>query len=262
MTGTRGGRSGGLPAKLATLDARVKLACLAFFVVAVLHAHGAFAVGMCAGAAILLAVAVRMRPREDARVLRPFWPILVITVVMQVLYLQQGDVLAQVGSVAITSGALAESARMIVVLFSIMLASVAFMRITSTEELLRALRWLLAPFRAMGARTEAFMLSLSIAFRFVPVLVGEFRQLRNAQEARCATFGGGVRERLSAYMRLFAPLLRSSYRRADALAEAFVARSFSCGVKSTSLHASHVGAADVLALVCVVALCAAILILG
>jgi homoserine dehydrogenase len=49
---------------------------------------------------------------------------------------------------------------------------------------------------------------------------------------------------------------------ADALAEAFVARSFSCGVKSTSLHASHVGAADVLALVCVVALCAAILILG
>lgn len=260
--GARGNQGRGVYAALASLDARVKLVCLVVFVVASLHAHGVLAVGLCVCAAALFAAAVRMRPREAACVLRPLWPILVITVIMQVLYLQQGDVLAQVGPVAITSGALAESARMIAVLFSIMLASVAFMRITSTEELVRTLRWLLSPFRAMGARTDAFMLSLSVAFRFVPVLVGEFRQLKSAQEARCATFGGSVRERLSAYMRLFAPLLRSSYRRADTLAEAFVARSFACGVQSTSLHVSRVGAADVLALACMVALCAAIVVLG
>ena len=242
-------------------DARIKLACLVVFVIAALHARSALALGMCAAVAIALAAAARMRPREAVRVLRPLWPILVITVGMQVLYLQQGDVLMRIGPVAITVGALAESARMVVSLFAIMLVSVVFMRVTSTEELMRTLRWLLAPLQMLGMRIDAFMLSLSVAFRFVPVLVGEFRQLKRAQEARCTRFDGGVRQRLAAYMRLFAPLLRSSYRRADMLAEAFVARCFSCGVRSTTLRASRIGTRDFALLLGTVALFVCVVVL-
>ena len=110
------------------------------------------------------------------------------------------------------------------------------------------LRWLLSPLRALGVRTEAFMLSLSVAFRFVPVLVNDFSQLKQAQQARCASFEGSVSQRVANYARLFAPLARSSLRRADTLAEAFIARAFSCTSAPTSLHVARFGAREVVCL--------------
>lgn len=226
---------------LQSLDARSKLVCLAVYIVVTLHARTPVALAICAAVALGLAMAVRLSGRDARKVLLPLAPILVVTVVMQVLYFQQGTVIAQLGPVALTVEALAQAGRMVASLFSVMLASVSFMRCTSSEELVRTLRWLLGPLSTAGVRTEAFMLSLSVAFRFAPVLVGEFRQMKSAQEARCANFGGNVRERLNSYARLFAPLVRSSFRRADVLAEAFVARCFACGAPPTSLHAGRFG---------------------
>lgn len=225
-------------------DARVKLGCLAAYIVVTLHAHTPAALALCLAVALVLAALVRMPVRQAGSVIRPLVPIVVLTAVMQVWYFQQGQVVAQLGPVALTAEGLWSVVRMVASLFSVMLASVAFMRCTDTEELMRVLRWLLAPFRAAGARAEGITLALSVAFRFVPVLVDDFRQVRRAQQARCGSFEGGVRQRLDAYARLIAPLTRSSFRRADTLAQAFVSRCFACGVDPSSLYVSHVGLPD------------------
>lgn len=247
---------------LAALDARAKLACLVVFVVVALHARTAISLTACLILAIGLAGAVHLDKRSLRGVMLPIAPILVVTLVMQVLYFQQGDVLAQIGPVAVTAQALQEAARMLVSLLAIMLASVAFMRCTGVEELMSTLRWMLTPLRALGLRTEAFMLSLSVAFRFVPVLIAEFQQIKRAQLARCASFEGGVSERLGAYMRLFAPLVRSSFRRADTLAEALVARCFSCGIEPTSISSGHFGAGEAILLTCTAAIALVVGIAG
>ena len=247
---------------LASIDARVKLACLIIFVIAALHARSAPAVAACVALAIALAATVKLGGRAVRAIMLPLAPILVITTIMQVLYFQQGSVLATIGPVAITAEALYASVRMIASLLAIMLASVSFMRCTTTEELMCMLRWLLSPLRALGLRTEAFMLSLSVTFRFAPVLVDEFQRIKRAQLSRCGSFDGNVRERLGAYTRLFAPLIRSSFNRADTLAEAFLARCFSCGPAQTSLHAGHFGMRELVCLACTIAISVVVIALG
>ena len=230
---------------LARIDARVKLLCLVAYVIATLHAHTLPALGICVAAAVAAALAVRMGGRDMARVLRPLLIILVVTAIMQVLGIQQGDVLVQLGPIAVTTGALASIGRMVGALFAVMVASVAFMRCTPSEELARALGWLLSPFRRAGLRVDGLLFSLSVAFRFVPVFADEFGRLKRAQMARCGGFEGGVRGRLGAYARLFAPLVRGSFRKADNLAEASVARGFGGAVQRTSLHRGHFGTREV-----------------
>ena len=234
---------------LSSLDPRVKSLCLLAFFIAAFHARSALALGVCLTVAVLCAGAVRLGARGFFGVLRPLAPILVITVIMQVLYVQQGAVLVQIGSIAVTQEALVSSARMLVCLLSIMVMSVAFMKCTPVEDLTFALGWLLGPLRMVGFRTETLMFSLSVSFRFIPVLVDEFRQLKRAQESRLGTFDGGVREKLSAYTRLFAPLVRSSFRKADALAEASVSRAFGCGIAPTAMRVRTLHACDALAAV-------------
>ena len=232
------------PAFLSRADARVKFACLAVFVVASLHARTPLALCVCIVSALIAAVLARCSARDVGTVLRPLAPILVITVVMQVLSNQQGTVVIQLGAVPVTAEALYESARMLGSLFGIMVASVAFMRCTTTEELVCMLRWLLEPLRMLGVRVDAFMLALSIAIRFIPVLLSDFDQLKHAQAARGARFEGGVREKLAAYARLFGPLMRSSFMHADTLAEAFLARCFGCCARASSIRETKIGASE------------------
>ena len=247
---------------LTSFDARVKLACLAIYIVATLHARAPLAVAACVALAIALACIVRISSRDVRAIMLPLAPILIVTAIMQVLYFQQGLVVASIGPIAITAEALYASVRMVACLLAIMLASVSFMRCTTTEELMCMLRWLLSPLRALGLRTEAFMLSLSVAFRFVPVLVDEFQLIKRAQLARGSSFEGKARERLGAYTRLFAPLIRSSFNRADTLAEAFLARCFSCGTTPTSLHAGSFGVRELICLACTIAISAIVIALG
>lgn len=245
---------------LCGIDARAKLAFLTVFMVAALHARSAAALGVCLTVAVLLAVAVRLRPRELRAVLVPLVPILLFTILFQVLTLQEGLALVRIVGVAITAEALAESARMVACLLALMLVSVSFMRCTSVEDLMSTLRWLLSPLCKLGLRTDTFILSLSVALSFLPVLVREFQGLKTAQLARLASFDGTICERLRAYVKLFAPLLHSSFNHADNLADAFLARGFSCNPAPTRLQTAHLEASGIVCLlaaailvVCVVA---------
>jgi energy-coupling factor transport system permease protein len=244
------------------LDARVKLAFLAVFVVACLHARTAASLGLCMGVALALAIIVHLQPRELRAVLVPLGPILVLTVVFQVLAGQEGVTLVELGGLRVTEEALLQSVRMLACLLALMLASISFMRCASTEDLMSALRWLLSPLRRVGVRVDAFMLSLSVALGFLPVLTGEFQRLKAAQQARLASFDGTLRERLQAYLRLIAPLLQGGFHHADNLADAFLSRGFSCGPVPTQLHARRFGAGDACCLIAATALCCIVFAIG
>ena len=244
------------------LDGRTKLLCLLVYFVAAFHARSALALGLVFALAVCAAVATRMGVRRFFGVLRPLAAILVVTVVMQVLYLQQGAVLVQIGPVAVTQEALVASARMLVCLLSVMVMSSAFMRCTPAEELTRVFAWLLRPLERCGLNTAGVTFALGVAFRFIPVLFDEFQQLKRAQEARLGSFEGPVRQRLGAYTRLFAPLVRSSFRRADMLAEASYARCFACGVRATAVRGHRLGPQDALLAALTLAFAIAVVLLG
>ena len=234
---------------LCGIDARAKLVFLAVFMLVTLHASTPVSVGACVAVALVFAFAVRLDARTVRMVLLPLAPVLVFTAIMQVASIQEGEAAFLVGSLTVTWDALAATGRMVACLFALVLASVSFMKCTAAEDLLAMLRWLLSPLRRLGVRTDAFVLSLSVAMGFAPVLVGEFRRLRMAQQARLADFDGPLRTRLHAYARLFAPMLHSAFQHADNLADAFLARGFSCASAPTSLHPGRCGALEILCLV-------------
>lgn len=230
------------------MDGRVKVCCLIVFMVATFHAGSAPALGLCFAFACVWAVLSRVGWRGALASMRPLAVIVVVTVVAQVAFMRDGAPLAIIGPVVVTSGALAESARMVVRLVALVLASVGFMRCTDPSELAHTFDWVLAPLRAVGLKTAGFSFSLMVAFRFAPVLVSDFRQMKQAHEARLGSFEGSVRARVVAYARLFPPLVRSSFRRADALADASVSRCFGRTGQRTSLRTSHLGLPDAIAL--------------
>ena len=72
-----------------------------------------------------------------------------------------------------------------------------------------------------------FALIMSIALRFIPTLIDETDRIIKAQKARGADFeSGNIFKRAKALIPVLIPLLISSFRRADELADAMDSRCY------------------------------------
>ena len=79
-------------------------------------------------------------------------------------------------------------------------------------------------------------LMMSIALRFIPILIEETEKIMNAQMARGADFDkGNIIEKARSLVPLLVPLFVSAFRRANELAIAMESRCYSSDVKRTKL---------------------------
>ena len=77
---------------------------------------------------------------------------------------------------------------------------------------------------------------MSIALRFIPILMEETDKIMKAQEARGADFdSGNVIERAKALVPILVPLFVSAFRRANDLALAMEARCYRGGEGRTKM---------------------------
>jgi len=89
---------------------------------------------------------------------------------------------------------------------------------------------------------------ISMALRFMPMMLEEYERIRMAQTARGADFTtGSLMLRARAVAALAVPLILSSFRRADELAMAMEARGYRRGPRTTlrelKLTQTDIGAA-------------------
>lgn len=99
---------------------------------------------------------------------------------------------------------------------------------TSPVELADGIESLLTPLKFVKFPVHEFALIMSIALRFIPTLLDETDRIIKAQKARGADFeGGNIIKRAKALIPVLVPLLVSSFRRADELADAMDSRCFS-----------------------------------
>jgi energy-coupling factor transport system permease protein len=118
---------------------------------------------------------------------------------------------------------------------------------TAPLELTGGLERLLGPFRRIGLPAHELAMMISIALRFIPVLVEEAERLRKAQLARGADFGGGPIRRARQLVPLLVPLFVSSFERADRLALAMESRGYRGGEGRTSYHELRLHGRDLVA---------------
>lgn len=103
---------------------------------------------------------------------------------------------------------------------------------TAPIALTDGLEKLLEPLRRIHVPAHEIAMMMSIALRFIPIILEEFDRIVLAQRARGAQIGGrGVKlhQRLLSFVPLLVPLFVAAFRRADDLAQAMEAKCYRGG---------------------------------
>ena len=116
---------------------------------------------------------------------------------------------------------------------------------TTPNNLTDGLESLMSPLKAFKVPVHEVAMMMSIALRFIPILMEETDKIMKAQEARGADFeSGNVIERAKALIPILVPLFVSAFRRANDLAMAMEARCYRGGEGRTKMKPLLYGRGD------------------
>jgi energy-coupling factor transporter transmembrane protein EcfT len=119
--------------------------------------------------------------------------------------------------------------------FAGLVISAAILTMTTLpSSLVAGIERLLRPLSRVGVPSQEIAVMISMALRFMPMMLEEYERIRMAQTARGADFTtGGLLLRVRAVSALAVPLILSAFRRADELAAAMEARGYRRGPRTT-----------------------------
>lgn len=104
---------------------------------------------------------------------------------------------------------------------------------TLPSDLVSGIERLLRPLKFIGISSHDAAMTISLALRFVPTLIGEYERIRTAQAARGMDFGkGGLKKRLRAITCLALPLTVNCFLRAEEIAAAMESRGYARGERT------------------------------
>ncbi len=155
----------------------------------------------------------------------------------------------QWGFIKITKNGLLNSLFVSIRIITLILASSVLTFTTSPTQLTDAIERLLRPLARIGVPVHEFAMMMTIALRFVPLLLEETDKIMSAQKARGADMeSGGVVQRIRALVPVLIPLFVSAFRRAFDLATAMESRCYNGGEGRTKMKQLHFGSVDWLVL--------------
>ena len=152
----------------------------------------------------------------------------IFSAILQLFFNTDGKTVLTLGSVKITDVGLYNAGFIIVRIILVVMGASLLTLTTSPIELADGIESLLSPLKIIKFPAHEFALIMSIALRFIPTLLDETDRIIKAQKARGADFeSGNIFKRAKALIPVLIPLLISSFRRADELADAMDARCYS-----------------------------------
>ena len=195
--------------------------------------------------------------------LKPVVMLLMITVVFNLFLKKEGEVLVHVWRLTITTVGLRNAVYMAVRLIYLIIGS-SFMKFTTTpNELTDGIEALLAPLNKLRVPVHEVAMMMSIALRFIPILLEETDKIMKAQQARGADFeSGNIMQRAKAMIPILVPLFVSAFRRANDLAMAMEARCYRGGEGRTKMKPLRYRGRDLTAYVVMFAYVIAVVAIG
>lgn len=107
---------------------------------------------------------------------------------------------------------------------------------TAPMSIAEGLYRLIRPLERLGLPAQDVAMMISIALRFIPILMEEAQRIYKAQLARGVHFNGRGVKRAKMILPILIPLFLSTFRRANDLAIAMEARCYQSGHLRTSLY--------------------------
>lgn len=209
------------------LDPRSKMLGLALISVAVAAASYPSGLACLVLFVLVLAGQSRIGFRAYWQGYRPFMWIIIITLVLQWI---------AGASLYPGAGALAAVAALAVRLTVIVVAVEVLTFTTAPAALTHGLERILSPLARTGLPVAELVIIISLALRFLPILIEETEQIRMAQIGRgAASAGFNLKKRLQNVLSLVVPLVRLSLQRAVDIGEAMESRAYVAGEARTRM---------------------------
>lgn len=217
------------------LDPRVKLFFVFIYVLS-LFLFGNF-ISYCL-ATVLLLITIYYSKIPFKFLLRGFktiFMLLIFTTVMN-LFMTDGVVWLKIWKLTITKEGVIVSVHILVRILYLIIASSLLTYTTSPTRLTDALEKVFKPLNKLKVPVHELTMMMSIALRFIPILVEEADKIMKAQSSRCMNFNSGnILKRIKNLMPLFIPLFVAALRRADDLALAMESRCYQGGEGRTKM---------------------------
>ena len=217
------------------MDARIKILMLIAYIVGVFLVQSFQFMGFLA-CLIFVLVTTAFAKVPFLKVLKSIKAIMffiILSAILQLFFNTEGKVVIDCG-VKITDLGLLNAGFIISRISLIVLGASLLTLTTSPVELADGIESLMSPLKLIKFPVHVFALIVSIALRFIPTLLDETDRIIKAQKARGADFeSGNIFKKAKALVPILIPLLLSSFRRADELADAMDARCYSGSTQRT-----------------------------
>ncbi|MDY2670121.1 MAG: energy-coupling factor transporter transmembrane component T [Anaerovoracaceae bacterium] len=242
------------------LDPRVKIAATFLYLILIFVVRDF--IGYAFVAAVLAAVTAvsRVPVKFMARGMKPIMFILVFTFIINLL-VYKGTVLVSLGPITITDNGLKQAVFIAVRLVLLIFGTSLLTYTTKPMQLTDGFESIMRPLSRIGVPSHEIAMMMSIALRFIPVLLEEADKIMKAQQARGADFeSGNLMKRAKSLIPLFIPLFVNAFRMAIDLARAMEARCYHGGEGRTSLHPMKLRGRDYAAIALTLLFAAAVIV--
>ena len=247
------------------MDARIKILAVIAYMVAVFLVKSYQFMGF-ATCLLFVIISTAFAKVPFVRVLKSIKAILffiILSAVLQLFFNKTGKVVLEWKFIVITDGGLLNAGFIIARITLIVLGASLLTLTTSPMEIADGIESLLYPLKWIKFPVHEFALIMSIALRFIPTLLDETDRIIKAQKARGADFeSGNIFKRAKALIPVLIPLLISSFRRADELADAMDARCYSGSKNRTRYKKMKLSWRDLLGTLVIGGLIAGVVILN
>jgi energy-coupling factor transport system permease protein len=217
------------------LDPRVKLIGTFAFLISLFVGKGILAYVI---ATIFLAAVIKLSKVPFKMIMKGLKAIIIILLITVSfnLFLTDGEILFQLGFLKVTKEGVSVAFFMALRLIYLVVGASLMTLTTTPNDLTDGLESVLAPLNKIKVPVHEISMMMSIALRFIPILMEETDRIMKAQKARGADFdSGNLIQKAKSMIPLLVPLFISAFRRANDLAMAMEARCYRGGEGRTKM---------------------------
>ena len=243
------------------LDPRVKLLGTVLFLVMVFLIRDIPSFVLATAFMCIVIALSRVPVRMMLKGLRGIFTILVLTFFFS-LFLTPGETIFVIGPAHATKEGLETGIYMLMRLSYLIIGSSVMTLTTTPTSLTDGIETGLGFLKKIHVPIHEIALMMSIALRFIPILLEELHRIMKAQKARGADFeSGSLVQRVKSLVPVIVPLFVSAVRRADDLACAMESRCYHGGEGRTRMKPLRLQKSDYAALAVILAVFAAMILL-
>ncbi len=234
------------------LDARIKIILTVVLIVCIFICKNIPSLLLFVLITLCLIIISKVPVKMVLKSVKPLAIILLFTAVLNIFYIRGGTVFFEWKFIHITSKGVFTALFMAVRVICLVIISSLLTYTTTPTMLTDAIERLLSPLKLIKIPVHTLTMMMTLALRFIPVLIDEIDRITNAQKARGADFEtGGLIKKAKAMIPIIVPLFISSIKHAYELADAMDCRCYTDGSGRTRMKQMKTKPSDFAALAAV-----------